>query len=186
MNQEIIDNINSCVKPEDELWILGDISINAQSINYLRELQCNYIVVVSGNHDYVHPMHLPRNVEEDFIKKEKRKEEINNTFLKRIEAYKEKTGVKEIHHNTLLTLSNNTTVRVNHFPYKDYGDARFPQWRPIDDGRWLVCGHVHQNWRQHGNQINVGIDAWGGMPVTEQQVINLTASIKDLPAIRWK
>ena len=62
------------------------------------------------------------------------------------------------------------TVRLDHFPYKP--DPRYnfnyARWRPEDDGRWLLHGHIHEKWRQQHRQINVGVDAWHFTPVPEQ------------------
>jgi calcineurin-like phosphoesterase family protein len=71
-----------------------------------------------------------------------------------------------------------TTVLVHHFPY--HGDSRgdtdrFAEHRPVDDGAWLLHGHVHDRWRQAGRQINVGVDAWGGQPVGDEALAELIA-----------
>lgn len=39
-----------------------------------------------------------------------------------------------------------------------------------DRACWRLCGHVHGAWRQHGRQINVGVDAWAGFPVGEDEL----------------
>ena len=64
-------------------------------------------------------------------------------------------------------------VQINHFPY-DPGEpdrpAKFTQWRPKDVGGWLLCGHIHEKWRQNGRQINVGVDAWNFAPVSDDTI----------------
>lgn len=37
----------------------------------------------------------------------------------------------------------------------------------MDDGGWLLHGHVHEQWRQHDRMINVGCDVWDYRPVAE-------------------
>jgi calcineurin-like phosphoesterase family protein len=101
----------------------------------------------------------------------------------------EKVGLAVTYPNVALTLTNGLEVGVNHFPYQ--GDShdkdRFGQWRPSDIGGWLLCGHVHEKWRQRSRQINVGIDAWGGNPVSETQLIELIADIPtDRDIIKWE
>lgn len=54
MNQALIDNINARVRPEDTLYILGDISFRGtvDSANaYLRKINCKNLYYIKGNHD---------------------------------------------------------------------------------------------------------------------------------------
>lgn len=54
MNYALIENINACVKPSDELYILGDFSfkLTVQQAYELRKLiRCKKIHLVHGNHD---------------------------------------------------------------------------------------------------------------------------------------
>ena len=71
-------------------------------------------------------------------------------------------------------------VLLSHFPYAGGGDShgedRFSAHRLADGGGWLLCGHVHQSWRQRGRMINVGVDAWGGQPVAEPELAELIAA----------
>lgn len=129
------------------------------------------VVLVGGNHDRFHPYNG-------------RKAEGWS------ERYLELTGAVRIEPLTsALTLTNGTEVTVSHFPYADpvprprtlrsgkvVANDKFAEWRPSDDGGWLVCGHVHGAWRQHGRQINVGVDAWAGRPVSEETLVELIAA----------
>ncbi len=54
MNRVLIENINETVRPEDELWILGDFSyrINREQVRALRrQIACRHVHLVYGNHD---------------------------------------------------------------------------------------------------------------------------------------
>ena len=55
MNRTIIDNINSVVKEDDSLYILGDLMLNQEkqkeSIELLKEIKCCNIFIIAGNHD---------------------------------------------------------------------------------------------------------------------------------------
>ena len=51
MDQTIIDNINKTVKPEDDLYILGDFAFNSGNpVNYLKQIRCKMHLII-GNHD---------------------------------------------------------------------------------------------------------------------------------------
>ena len=58
---------------------------------------------------------------------------------------------------------------AGHFPYEgdSHDEDRFTRWRPVDDGAWLLHGHVHTSWQVNGRQINVGVDVWDYAPVSE-------------------
>jgi calcineurin-like phosphoesterase family protein len=171
MNVAICENLNNAVSPGDELWILGDLAMGNvdKTIPIVRRLTAGLTVLVPGNHDRCHPM-----------------------FGEKADRWRpvyEKAGLVVAEPALKLTLANGVEVGVNHFPYS--GDSqdknRFEQWRPIDSGGWLLSGHVHEKWRQRGRVINVGIDAWGGQPVSEAQIIELIdAGPADREIIKWE
>ena len=53
MNQTIIDNINSVVKQDDILYILGDLLMGQRekAAGWLERIQCRDVTVILGNHD---------------------------------------------------------------------------------------------------------------------------------------
>ena len=164
MNEAIIRNINSAVSSEDELWILGDVALGNidKSLLNVRRFTAGRTVIVTGNHDRCHPYH-------------------KKTASRWLKRYERLTGAQIVNGNTELNLMDGTPVQVSHFPY--IGDShdrgfvdKFSDFRPTDDGRWLLCGHVHTAWRQHHAMVNVGIDAWGGRCVPESTIVDLIAS----------
>lgn len=170
MNTDLVNRINARVQPEDELWLLGDIAmgdISSSLPGNLGRIICP-IHLVAGNHDRCHPSY-------------------GSKHERYTDFYKNAPNVTQLTiTNTTTVLANGIEVNVSHFPYASV-DARpsirrdgtqemadkFLQWRPVDDGKWLLCGHVHEKWRQRGRIINVGIDAWGGVPINENQIIEL-------------
>src|ERR1700723_2105463 len=64
---------------------------------------------------------------------------------------------------------------VSHLPYMDDSDsgynARYPQFRPKDNGEWLLCGHVHDSWKTKNRMINVGVDVWNFTPVPYEELL---------------
>lgn len=171
MNTEIIRNINETVPLGDELWILGDVAMGNldYSLPLVKRIVAD-VVIVAGNHDRCHPY--------TGLEKSIRWQE---QYLRRTNAIRLETG------NLKLTLSDGTEVNVSHFPYPT-NDARpvigrngkvindkFAAWRPADDQGWLLCGHVHEKWAQYDRQINVGVDAWGGYPISEEAIVAMIA-----------
>lgn len=54
MNSVLIENINNTVRPDDELWILGDfaykISVD-EALALRKEIRCRHLHLIKGNHD---------------------------------------------------------------------------------------------------------------------------------------
>lgn len=181
MNVDLVNRAAELLDVGDELWHLGDVALGTldNTLTHLARIAVN-VTLVAGNHDRCHPYNGKRG--ERFV-----------------EIYRERCQLSElVLTNTTLTLSDSTEVHVSHFPYADsslggmddrHGDAiadKFASWRVPDDGSWLLCGHVHDSWRQKGRMINVGVDAWGGRPVSEDQVIELIeAGSADMPILPW-
>lgn len=184
MNESIISNINEYVTEDDELWLLGDLAMGNvdHTLKLPQRFRTRNLVLVAGNHDRCHPYNGAKHE-------------------KWIQRYQEDTKAKVLHlTETNLTLSNGITVVVNHFPFPSSEQARpgrgkdgkpvedkFASWRPVETGdNWLLCGHVHEKWRQQGRQVNVGIDAWGGRPVSEEEIIDLiNAGEQNLDRYHW-
>ena len=182
MNSGIVDSINTHVGPEDDLWILGDLAMgNLESnLRVTRRLIAGTVTLVAGNHDRAHPYAARGNAEKQ----------------ERWEAdYVTEAGLHAlIPGNTEMVLASGISVNVSHFPYaansRESGaperERSIDAYRPVDDGRWLLCGHVHEKWRQRGKCINVGIDAWGGRPVSEAELVTaINDGPQDLDVITW-
>jgi calcineurin-like phosphoesterase family protein len=166
MREWLVNKWNETVQPEDFVVVLGDWAMGNREETLKVGLRLNgHKMLVQGNHD-------------DMSKKYTRQ-----TYL---DAGFEDIGSIEITDQSILI--NHNEVVLNHFPYA--GDSqmedRFAEYRPADNGLWLLHGHVHTEWRQRGRQINVGVDAWGGVPVNEYAISHMIEQgPQDLPIIPW-
>ncbi|MFV0318672.1 MAG: metallophosphoesterase [Microthrixaceae bacterium] len=156
----LIDHWNEVVGPDDEVWLLGDAVMGRldQTIAHLGRL-LGRVVLVPGNHDRVWAG-------------DRRRDEWWDRYLA--------AGIEEIVDGTaVLELADGAVVDVDHFPFRgDSGPTdRYLDWRPEDQGRVLLHGHVHSTWRTNGRMINVGVDVWDYYPVAEQQVIDLARAV---------
>lgn len=175
MNTVLIDAINDRVAPDDELWILGDVAMGdiMKSLAQLKRIMAT-TVLVAGNHDRVHPVYGGA-----------------TKALRWMPDYLDVAGFDRVFPGTVdLTLSDGTSVQVSHFPAtpEDHRPERadkFNKYRPIVDGRGILHGHTHGMWRQHGLQIDVGVDAWGGVPVPETTVLQMLADPADRDPLPW-
>jgi len=158
MNCALIERWNEVVVDGDDVWVLGDVAMGqiAETLPLVGELRGRKLLL-TGNHDRCWDGHG-----------------------RRAEGWEERyleAGFFEIHHGRIEVDVGASTAVACHFPYR--GDShdhdRYVEQRPVDRGRWLLHGHVHERWRQHGRMINVGTDGWGYRPVSEAQIGQLIA-----------
>ncbi|GAA3958262.1 metallophosphoesterase family protein [Gordonia caeni] len=180
MDADLVAHARATLGDHRDLWHLGDVAMGRidDTLPNLARIGAD-VTLVAGNHDRCHPLNGPA-----------RSERFADVYRERCRL------TRLIPTDTALTLSNGVTVQVSHFPYPDKGAYDEPheheradklaRWRPVDDGSWLLCGHVHDSWRQRGRMINVGVDAWGGIPVSEADLVALIeAGPADLDRLPW-
>lgn len=171
MDEDLITRWNAVVAPEDWVYCLGDEAFQLGTdgaLDYVTKLN-GVLILVPGNHDRCHPLH---------------------GAVKALQ-WRERYLAAGYHDVTPPTMRKNIAgrwVTLCHFPYD--GDShdgdRFTEWRPVDDGSWVIHGHVHGKWRQRGRQINVGVDAWNGTPVAEEEIeLLIAAGPRDLLPLAW-
>lgn len=170
MDDALVRRWNERVDPRDQVWVLGDVALGRIATSLPRVAQLHGTLhLVAGNHDRCWGGH----------------DDARGVAAAR-ERYAE-VGFVTIDDVAELELDDRT-VRLSHFPYwgDSHAEDRFASLRPVDDGTWLLHGHVHTTWRQHAHQVNVGVDAWGGHPVAAADVIALIdAGPRDLPPLPW-
>lgn len=154
MDDSIIDNINSVVKPKDTLYFLGDFCYwkmsslqYANSLTaYRRRIACNNIIYIYGNHD---------------------KELRSNIQLQRY-------NFKEFH--TLLeTKICGQDISLCHYSME--------VWDKAHHGAWCLFGHSHGSLPDDPNalKIDVGINCHGYYPLHFEEVKQKMSSKKFVP-----
>lgn len=154
MHAAITERWNGVVKPADTVWVLGDVALSIKNLVPVARLN-GHKILVAGNHDSCWAGH-----------KRWRRE-----LVRYIDA-----GFAEIHEEGIVREhrlgGTGPLVDLAHLPYA--GDShetdRYAHRRPDDCGRPLLCGHVHNAWKNRGNQLNVGMDVWNFQPVSEELV----------------
>lgn len=152
MNEAIVDLWNTQVAPDDTVWVVGDVAMGKvhDNIEYVRQLN-GALYLILGNHDRPHPI-----ATRDFDKRRAWLKEYADV------GFRQQTFDERM-------IFDGIEARVCHFPY--YGDHTMDRYNaediaryvPVDDGRPLVHGHVHDMWKTNGAQYNLGIDAWDGV-----------------------
>jgi calcineurin-like phosphoesterase family protein len=147
--RELILRHNAVVSPTDTIIVVGDLALSEKNVGpYLAETNGRK-VLVSGNHDRTHSCHKKY-----------------QNAIRRYLAH----GFAEVHEQLELG-----RFLVCHMPYvadERHGE-RYSQWRPKDEGKWLLHGHVHSAWRTRDRMINVGVDVWDYRPVSLEEIERL-------------
>lgn len=175
MNRGLVERWNAVVAPADTVWVLGDVAMGriSESLPVVGSLNGTKHLL-SGNHDRCWP-----GLGEKADDGEERYLDAGFATVRHGEIDIEVVGAS----------GRSRTLHACHFPYE--GDSqdedRYPGARPDDLGAWLLHGHVHEVWRQHGRMINVGIDAWGGEPVPADTILDLVeAGEHDHTPLAWR
>lgn len=140
----ICDNWEKAVREEDQVWVLGDLTLNnpGRALGLIQALPGTKHFI-TGNHDPCHPMHRQAH---------KWQPRFMEVFAS-VQAFARRRIMGQ-------------EVLLSHFPYsKDRHEARYMQYRLRDEGLWLLHGHTHGTERREGTEIHVGLDAWDMKPV---------------------
>lgn len=156
MDECLVTLWNEMVAPADEVWILGDLAMHPVDEGLMTASKLNGRKhLVPGNHDMC------------WTGAEARRPQA----LKWQMRYRHIAGIAQIVDSGPLRFPihdlGGTPVALSHFPYTEdhTSEVRYPRHRLMDRGGWLLHGHLHDKWRLHGRQVNVGVDAWGLRPV---------------------
>lgn len=164
-DQALMDRWSACVRPDDIVWVLGDLAIEGKWKHGLEAIQSlpGRKRLITGNHDQA------------WVGK--------SDWTRFIADYQDVFGVVTPWARTKVL---GTKVNLSHFPY--VGDhtegSRFDEYR-LRIGKPLIHGHVHSterlttvpinDWVHAARvpQIHVGVDAWDFRPVSDREVADL-------------
>lgn len=168
MTTELINRHNSAVAKEDTVWHLGDFALDEKLVKPLLSKLNGVHHLISGNHDRCHSCHSR-----------------STSAKRRYESY----GFKEIYEQIMLDLPPLGEVMLCHMPYE--GDSRenlrYMEFRPKDEGKLLLHGHVHEKWRFRNridtslSLINIGVDQWNYTPVSTDQIAEAISCVSNTP-----
>lgn len=152
MDSTLIKNYNALIGPDDMCLWLGDVFFcdkgRAQSI--MRRLH-GYKVLIRGGHD--RSANWMASAGFDLV--------VDAGYL-----------VFEI---------GGRRARACHYPYWEKGDRHDESQKPLYSvkrkGEVLIHGHSHRDKALHGNQIDVGVDAWNYRPAPWSEVEQLASKI---------
>ena len=167
MNEALIDNWNETVDDNDTVWVLGDVCLGdiKRSLELVSNLRGTKHLLV-GNHDRP-------------FRDKGSKPDWDQRYLD--------AGFASLHHGSVQLDHDDLTAVLSHFPFT--GDSqttdRFVEHRPFDTGKVLLHGHVHGRWRRKERLIDVGVDAWGGRPVSLPTIVETLAGPLHAEPLTW-
>ena len=154
MDEALIDRWNETVAADDEVWVLGDFALGtiAETLPLAHRLHGRK-VLVAGNHDRC------------WAGAGGRSGRWVQTYLD--------AGFAEVMQGWVPVRVGPYDALACHLPYEgdSHDDDRFVSQRPTDHGQLLLHGHVHEQWRIRGHQINVGVDVWDYRPVSDETIL---------------
>lgn len=157
MDGQMLRRWNERVGPEDTVYYLGDFCLQDRRVAPLLAGLNGHKHLIMGNHDSCHP-----------CKKA--------AALKRGIYYR--AGFETLELERTMTIAGQS-VLLTHMPYMEAEPAeggyqpKFAQFRPRNQGGWLVHGHVHEKWKTKDRMINVGVDVWDFYPVPLADIARL-------------
>ena len=171
MNEKLLHNINSIVKPEDTLYLIGDVSFydKKRNVPIIQAINCPVVLIV-GNHDHGNRR---KGVPYQSIHSEL------NLILGAAETKRYEVTLCHYPYWIDNMLGHEISEGMNTVP------DRFKDIRPIDKGLWLLHGHTHDKSRirREHRMVHVGVDAWQYAPVSEIDIIKLIEEKDDVNKI---
>lgn len=161
MNETLVNNWNSVVKPEDTIYYLGDFSLGFQAVEQFSFRLNGRRYLVPGNHDCLHSYNKLQK------KAEKRGEP---DYWK--QKYKDHGWILLPEQSKLDILGVGEVVLCHH-PYPTFEGDKYANWRPKNEGKYLLHGHTHSKEKIKNNMIHVGVDAWNYFPISSNQIMEL-------------
>lgn len=156
------------IKPDDIVWILGDICISertwGEALRVIRDYMPGRKRLICGNHDPVSSIHR--------------------------EAWKHQRAALDVFETVQdfakIRLQGGTAL-LSHYPYSGLGaeglrgvdqtqhTERYTEFRLTDTGIPLLHGHTHGPEKLHYSEagtpeVHVGLDAWGMKLVSEHEI----------------
>lgn len=144
MHKGLIQTWNLLVKPDDEIWILGDFAFCGpgkikQITSQLNGKKC----LIRGNHDH------------------------------EIKPHRNDLGFELIVDVHVMEIAGQR-VCLSHYPFLNQEHDERKEFkigaRWEDHGQWLLHGHVHQSWTIKNRMINVGVDVWDYTPISINKI----------------
>ena len=181
MNEDLVRRWNEVITAEDTVWILGDLCMGKvdESLLYVGQLN-GFKHLIPGNHDKMFGCEGTKyaNMVQKYL----------DGGVDRVDEPQVRMTPSGVEMGSKYDVPG---VLACHFPYvgdhEDTHEDRYQEYRPTDRGDFLMHGHTHGLWRKRGRMVDVGVDAWGGYPVSFANIAELLSSgVETADPLEWK
>lgn len=157
MGRGIINNINECVMPNDELYVLGDFSfkMTAEAARELRgQIRCRKVHLVTGNHD-----------------KDWSQPAVAGTFI--------------VESPICVLKVDGQKLVMSHYPMADWQGMSHGSWHLHGHIHSQGSDYNEMNRAQGLLRYDVGVDANGYAPVSLDQLGSWFAGVEHVGRVKW-
>ena len=151
MNETIIANWNSVVRPQDHVYVIGDFIFGGgkkqteRLVDIVKALN-GYIFLVKGSHD----------------KLDSYNPSLLGKHASRFHIFKD----------SIITISiKNQDIVLCHYAMRVWPKSHY--------GAWHLFGHSHGRLKGCGKSFDVGVDCWGFKPLSFFEVRRIMAELPD-------
>ena len=157
----LVDEWNSTVWPGDTVYHLGDFAWTLDAVREITPQLNGTIILIAGNHD---KCWTRRGHERD----RRKAREAVVIYLEAGISHVISDGQEKMY------FEGGGMFTLSHLPAEgDHTEnERYAERRPENKGK-IICGHVHDEWRTFGRQVNVGVDVWDFRPVVAGEVFRV-------------
>lgn len=171
MNEALIKNYNYLVGDNDVVYFLGDVGFsNYQKLKPIFSRLKGKKILIRGNHD------------------------------KASRSFYMSLGFFDVLDSAMISIGK-TKVNLQHYPNRTFietlgvmkcylfNDKRHRSWKSKfqrikkelknyntfrqKNGKWTICGHVHERWKIRNKNINIGVDSWNFKPVDVNKILSI-------------
>ncbi len=142
MDNSILDNFASVIKPNDTLCLLGDTCFTGRDLREYMKRIPGQKIFINGNHD-------PKQFDKDI-------------FAGRFDVK--------------MVQVNGQNIWLSHYAHRTWPQAHY--------GAWHLYGHTHGMLEDYSLSTDVGVDAWGMMPVSFDMLVEHFNGRENLHAIK--
>ena len=148
MDRALVENWNAVVKPDDEVWNLGDFAVGC-TMNYAEDV----LRRLNGRHNFVKGNH-DETVESLWMRQ-------RNGGLQLFDSWTDGYRTIDV---------EGVSITLCHYSMREWPDAMH--------GSWHLFGHTHGALRSYGKSVDVGVDSTAAILISGGESTRLNVNVR--------